>query len=128
MTATTEPVDRLLRWAARRLQGQERRLFQAEVADPLCPVSPRAAASRFGWGRDRLATGQLEARTGLGWVDHFPARGQAATVKRLHGTDPEGVPLSRSPRKPDEKRRKRCQSLPKDDSTSAPPQSVRQVG
>jgi hypothetical protein len=78
MTALTEPFESLIRSAARRLKGQERRLFQAEVADQLCAGSPRAAERRFGWGRDTVATGQHEVRTGLRCVENFPARGKAA--------------------------------------------------
>jgi hypothetical protein len=76
MTAATEPLDRLIRSAARRLKGRERRLFQAEVADLLCSGSPRCAERRFGWGRDSVATGQHEARSGLRCVENFPARGK----------------------------------------------------
>jgi hypothetical protein len=76
MTAAAETTDRLIRSAARRLKGTQRRLFQAEVADALCQGSPRAAERRFGWGRGTVATGQHEGRTGLRCVENFPARGK----------------------------------------------------
>ena len=76
MTAPAETFDRLIRSAARRLKGQQRRLFQAEVAEALCEGSPRAAERRFGWGRGTVAVGQHEGRTGLRCVENFPARGK----------------------------------------------------
>jgi hypothetical protein len=69
-----EPYDQLLRAAARRLKGYQRRLFQAEVATRLCAGSARAAERRCGWGRAAVATGLQEARHGLRCVENFPAR------------------------------------------------------
>lgn len=74
MTASTQPHDDLIRSAARRLKGHQRRLFQAEVALALCGGNPRAAERRFGWGRDAVATGLGEARRGLRCLDNFAAR------------------------------------------------------
>jgi hypothetical protein len=68
--------DHLLRSAARRLSGQQRRLFEAEVADALCDGSPRAAERRFGFCRETVATGQHEARSGIRCVEDFAARGK----------------------------------------------------
>jgi len=76
MEATIEVYDNLIRSAARRLTGQPRRLFEAEVADTLCQGSPRAAERRFGFCRDTVATGQHEARSGIRCVEDFPARGK----------------------------------------------------
>jgi hypothetical protein len=77
MTVSTEQCESLIRSAARRLKGHQRRLFQAEVTDALCGGNPRAAEARFGWGRDSVRTGQNEARTGIRCVEDFPARGAA---------------------------------------------------
>lgn len=74
METTPELFDQLLRCAARRLKGHQRRLFQAEVATALCAGSPRAAEQRFGWGRQAVATGLREAASGLRCVENFPAR------------------------------------------------------
>jgi hypothetical protein len=74
MTAATQPHDDLIRSAARRLKGHQRRLFQAEVALALCGGNPRAAERRFGWGRDAVATGLGEARLGIRCLDNFAAR------------------------------------------------------
>jgi hypothetical protein len=77
MTTSSEQYESLIRKAARRLKGHERRLFQAEVTDALCGGNPRAAEARFGWGRESVATGQHEARTGIRCVEDFPAKGSA---------------------------------------------------
>jgi hypothetical protein len=83
VTATTQQqYESLIRSAARRLKGHQRRLFQAEVADALCGGSPRAAEARFGWGRESVATGQHEARTGIRCVEDFPAKGATAREER----------------------------------------------
>jgi hypothetical protein len=74
MAASTEQHDDLIRSAARRLKGHQRRLFQAEVALALCGGNPRAAERRFGWGRDAVAKGLGEARCGIRCVDNFTAR------------------------------------------------------
>lgn len=71
------PTDELLLNAASRLTGHHRRLFQAEVALALCGGSPRRAERRFGWGRDNVACGLGELRTGIRCVEDFPARGRA---------------------------------------------------
>jgi Rhodopirellula transposase DDE domain len=77
--ASTEVYEKLIRQAARRLKGHQRRLFQAEVADALCSGSPRAAERRFGFDRNAVATGQHEAKTGIRCVEDFPARGNPPT-------------------------------------------------
>jgi hypothetical protein len=74
MTASTQPHDDLIRSAARRLKGHQRRLFQAEVATALCGGNPRAAERRFGWGRDAVPKGLGEGRLGIRCVDNFAAR------------------------------------------------------
>ena len=74
MDASAEVYEKLIRTAARRLKGHQRRLFQAEVADALCDGSPRAAERRFGFDRNAVATGQNQARSGIRCVEDFPAR------------------------------------------------------
>ncbi len=50
MLADQETYHALLRSAARRLTGHERRLFIAEVTTTLCGGSPRRSERLFGWG------------------------------------------------------------------------------
>jgi hypothetical protein len=75
MAASNEQYEGLIRSAARRLKGHERRLFQAEVTTALCGGNPRAAEGRFGWGRDAVATGLKEASGGIRCVENFSAKG-----------------------------------------------------
>lgn len=56
-------VDDLLKSAAGRLRGVERRMFLAEVCLALCDGNARQTEYRFGWGRDTVAKG-LEEREG----------------------------------------------------------------
>jgi hypothetical protein len=79
MTGSVEPPDIVLRSAAARLQGCQRRLFQAEVADALCGGSARVAERRFGWGRDTVALGLHELRSGIRCLENFSARGRRRT-------------------------------------------------
>ena len=77
MDNPSQQYDSLIRSAAQRLRGHQRRLFQAEVAHALCGGSPRAAERRFGWGRDCVEMGLHEAGSGLRCVENFAAKGAA---------------------------------------------------
>ncbi len=79
MDVPVEVYDNLLRSAARRLHGLQRRHFEAEVTDALCQGSPRVAERRFGFCRDTVAIGQHEASAGIRCVENFPARGKPLT-------------------------------------------------
>src|SRR5947209_17081555 len=76
MDTVTEPFDDLIRSAARRLQGHQRRLFMAEVATRLCEGSARQAERRFGWGRQTVDKGLHEAGGGIRCLEHFAANGR----------------------------------------------------
>jgi hypothetical protein len=84
MDASTQPFEALIRSAARRLRGHQRRLFMAEVTTRLCDGSPRQAERRFGWGRDTVATGLHESERGIRCLENFPARGR----RRSEDKDP----------------------------------------
>ena len=77
MDNPTQQYDSLIRSAAERLKGHERRLFQAEVANTLCAGSARTAERRLGWGRYCVVTGLHEAGSGLRCVENFAAKGAA---------------------------------------------------
>jgi len=53
-------TDELLMVAARTLTGRERRVFQGRVCLALCEGNSRKAETRFGWGRENVASGLLE--------------------------------------------------------------------
>jgi len=74
MDGVQDKTDVLLRSAAKRLKGHQRRLFMAEATDALCGGSARQAEERFGWGRETVKKGQHELRQGLRCVENFAAR------------------------------------------------------
>src|SRR3954464_2808958 len=85
MDDSRERFDTLIRSAARRLTGHQRRLFQAEVAEELCGGSPRLAERRFGWGRDTVEKGLHESHRGVRCLEDFAARGR----RRSEDKDPK---------------------------------------
>ena len=85
MDVSADCVDSLLRSAAKRLTGYQRRLFQAEVATQLCDGNARQAERRFGWNRDTVDKGLHELRQGVRCVDNFTARGR----QRSEAKDPQ---------------------------------------
>jgi hypothetical protein len=82
---TPEPYDPLLRLAAQRLTGHQRRLFQAQVCRTLCDGKPRRAERRFGWGRHTVAKGLRELHSGTPCPDRPGARG----APRSEDKDPQ---------------------------------------
>jgi hypothetical protein len=76
MEPSTQQYDALLRSAARRLTGSQRRSFLAEVTTTLCGGSPRQAERRFGWGRDTVSTGLQEQQSHIRCLENFAARGK----------------------------------------------------
>lgn len=87
----TPVVKNIILSAARKLTGFRRRRFQAETTVHYCDGKPRRAEQVFGWGREAVATGLGELRTGLRCVDNFTARGRHKTeddrpdlVRQIH--------------------------------------------
>jgi len=95
MAASAEVYEKLIRSAARRLKGHQRRLFQAAVADALCNGSPRAAERRFGFDRHAVTTGQHEARSGIRCVEDFAARARSRTPNWPRTSAPSSSPTPR---------------------------------
>jgi hypothetical protein len=85
MSGEQEVYQELLRSAARRLTGHERRLFIAEVTQSLCGGSPRRAERLFGWSRKTASLGMHEAAQGIRCVENFPERGRS----RSEDLDPQ---------------------------------------
>src|SRR6266568_7739281 len=54
-----------LRLAASQMSGPKRRAFEAEMAVKYCGGTPLLAETLFGWGRQTVALGLAERRTGL---------------------------------------------------------------
>lgn len=75
MDSSQDTYDALLRLAAQRLKGHQRRLFQAQVCLQLCQGNTRLAEQRFGWGRYTVAKGLHEYQSGVRCVENYQARG-----------------------------------------------------
>ncbi len=54
-----------LRLAASQMSGPKRRAFEAEMALKPCGGTPLLAETLFGWGRQTVARGLAERRTGI---------------------------------------------------------------
>src|SRR5438105_13266161 len=54
-----------LRLAASQMSGPKRRAFEAEMAVKYCGGNPLLTETLFGWGRQTVALGLAEGRTGL---------------------------------------------------------------
>lgn len=76
MDGNGKRYEALVRSAAKRLTGAEHRSFIVEVTQVLCDGNPRRAERRFGWGRETIAKGQHERRSGMRCVENFAARGR----------------------------------------------------
>jgi len=73
--------DQLIRSAARRLKGRERRLFIAEVTVELCDGNVRLSESRFGWGRETASKGLEELREDV-LIERAPGGGRPSWEQR----------------------------------------------
>jgi hypothetical protein len=85
MVVELQQHEALICSAAKRMTGADHRAFIAEVTEVLCEGSARRAERRFGWGRDTIAKGLEERRTGQRLVEHFAARGRS----RWEALDPQ---------------------------------------
>lgn len=54
-----------IRLAASQMSGSKRRAFEAEMAVKYCEGQPLRAEALFGWGRQTVARGLAERRTGI---------------------------------------------------------------
>jgi hypothetical protein len=79
-----------LRLAASKLTGPERRSFEAEMTLKYCEGNPLMAEAVFGWGRETVALGLAERRSGIiclgaqsafsgrkRWEEQYPQAAQA---------------------------------------------------
>jgi hypothetical protein len=96
-----------LRLAASQMSGPKRRAFEAEMAVKYCGGTPLWAATLFGWGRQTVALGLAERRTGricLGapsafsgrkrWED--PSQQAAAALRQLADAHAQQDPTFRT--------------------------------
>jgi|TARA_B100001971_G_C18179632_1_gene532001 hypothetical protein len=80
-------VDDLLRSAANRLNGIERRMFLADVCLQLCSGNTREAEYRFGWGRETISKGLLERESSP--ADQAASRSNNRGKKRSEEQNPQ---------------------------------------
>lgn len=78
-TDLTPALNDVILSASRKLTGFRRRQFQAEMALQYAGGKSRRAEEIFGWGRDAVATGLGELRSGIRCLDNFGARGRHKT-------------------------------------------------
>jgi hypothetical protein len=88
-----------LQFASSKMTGVRRRAFQAEIAIKYCEGSARLTEYVFGWGRNTVATGLAEKRTGIicvgaqsgfggnkRWEERYPeAAGYLQEIAQEHG-------------------------------------------
>ena len=74
MDGVLEAHEAIIRSAAKRLKGHQRRLFMAEATEALCGGHARQAEERFGWGRETVHKGLHELKQGIRCLENFPAR------------------------------------------------------
>ena len=74
MDGVRETHDVVIRSAAKRLKGHQRRLFMAEATEALCAGNARQAEERFGWGRETVNKGLHELKQGMRCLENFAAR------------------------------------------------------
>lgn len=79
MTPLPDDVIQTIQSAAKLLTGHRRRQFQAETTLKYCDGSARQAEVVFGWGRDAVATGLHERRTGIRCLEACHLRGRKKT-------------------------------------------------
>lgn len=94
-TKTTEryPFDvDLLRSAAKKMHGAQRRAFQAEVTLKYCEGSSRKAEALFGWSRKTVESGLGERRTGIICLG---AQSAYSGAKRWEDIQPEAASVLR---------------------------------
>ena len=65
------------------LQGAERRLYMARVAQTLGPGSHRFLHRELGWSREALRKGTYELESGFRCVDDYAARGRKRAEEQL---------------------------------------------
>ena len=74
MDGVRETHEAIIRSAAKRLKGHQRRLFMAEATEALCAGNARQAEERFGWGRETVNKGLHELKQGMRCLEDFAAR------------------------------------------------------
>jgi hypothetical protein len=83
MNELTEQHVSTIKDAARKLVGDKRRSFQAQVTVNYIGGNARKAEAKFGWCRKTVTLGLNEMRTGITCLGNFSARGNHKTEEKL---------------------------------------------
>jgi hypothetical protein len=79
----TAEVKSLLKDAAAKLTGPDKRNFMAKATLGLFDGSARKAETYMGWNRQSVEVGLHELHTGIICMDNYPARGNKKTEEKL---------------------------------------------
>jgi hypothetical protein len=78
-------IANMLRNAAKRLKGVDKRQFMAEAVNSLGTGAQRAAKRQMNWCRNTIAKGHNELRTGITCVNNYSTQGR----KKAEELNPE---------------------------------------
>jgi hypothetical protein len=76
-------IRSIIKSAAAKLSGVNKRVYIAEVAIEFCDGNARKAERVFGWGRETINKGMRELQTGIPCQDNYSARGNKKTEERI---------------------------------------------
>ncbi len=76
-------IRSIIKSAAAKLSGVNKRVYIAEVAIEFCDGNARKAERVFGWGRETINKGMRELQTGIPCQDNYSARGNKKTEEKI---------------------------------------------
>lgn len=79
----TAQVKALLKDAASKLTGPNKRSFMAKTTITFFDASPRKAETYMGWNRRSIKLGLHELHTGITCLDNYGARGNKKTEEKI---------------------------------------------
>jgi len=80
-----EDTKNLIKDACKRLTGYKRREYQAHITMKYFGESPNKAERVMGWGRECVAKGLNEVRSGIRCLDNYQGRGIKKTEEKIPG-------------------------------------------
>lgn len=82
-TILTEKIKLTLKDAGKKLTGEKKRAFMAQVAKDYFNGSPRNAETHMGWSRKAVQRGLAEMKAGKKIVNQIETRGRKKTEEKL---------------------------------------------
>lgn len=83
MKKLNNEIKDIIKDAAKRLTGFERRTYQAKIALDYFGGSARKAEREMGWGRESVEKGLKEVETGIRCIDNYQGRGRKRTEDKI---------------------------------------------